>query len=83
MTNLKTVTQYIFLKWQCLFSLVCVFVGFLIPVHHHNKTDRHDLTEILWKVALNTLTICITDKTFTGFDNEYHSGECLIKGGEA
>ena len=26
------------------------------PVSFTNKTDRHDITEILWKVALNTRT---------------------------
>jgi hypothetical protein len=27
------------------------------PVSPNNKTDRHDITEILLKVALNTITI--------------------------
>ena len=27
-----------------------------IPVSSTNKTDRHDITEILLKVALNTIT---------------------------
>jgi hypothetical protein len=57
-------------------------------LYPENHCTRHNLFEmgmsmngklILWKVALNTLTIYITDKTFTGFDNEYHSGECLIQ----
>jgi hypothetical protein len=26
------------------------------PVSFNNKTDRHDITEILLKVALNTIT---------------------------
>jgi hypothetical protein len=30
-----------------------VFLG--IPVSSTNKTDRHDITEILLKVALNTI----------------------------
>ena len=25
------------------------------PVSYTNKTDRHDITEILWKVALSTI----------------------------
>ena len=56
------------------FMIMCICI-----LHHQNKTDRHDLNEILLKVALNTLTltIYITDKPFTGLDNEYHS-ECLI-----
>jgi len=29
------------------------------PVSSTNKTDRHDITEILLKVALNTITITI------------------------
>ena len=29
------------------------------PVSFTNKTDRHDITEIVLKVALNTLTITI------------------------
>jgi hypothetical protein len=28
-----------------------------IPVSSTNKTDRHDITEILLKVALNTITV--------------------------
>jgi hypothetical protein len=30
------------------------------PVSSTNKTDRHDITEILLKVALNTTTLCPT-----------------------
>jgi hypothetical protein len=29
------------------------------PVSSNNKTDRHDITEILLKVALNTITFTI------------------------
>jgi hypothetical protein len=32
-----------------------VFTGF--PVSSTNKADRHDITEILLKVALNTITL--------------------------
>ena len=35
-----------------------VFSG--TPVSSTNKTDRHDLTEILLKVALNTITLTLT-----------------------
>jgi hypothetical protein len=30
-------------------------VSFITPVSSINKTDRHDITEILLKVALNTI----------------------------
>jgi len=29
------------------------------PVSSNNKTDRHDITEILLKVALNTITLTL------------------------
>jgi hypothetical protein len=29
------------------------------PVSSTNKTDRHDITEILLKVALNTITLTL------------------------
>ena len=34
------------------------------PVSSTNKTDRHDITEILLKVALNTITITLTHRDF-------------------
>ena len=33
------------------------------PVSSTNKTDRHDVTEILLKVGLNTITLTITPQT--------------------
>ena len=30
------------------------------PVSSPNKTDRHDITEVLLKVALNTITLTLT-----------------------
>ena len=30
------------------------------PISSTNKTDRHDITEIVLKVALNTITLIIT-----------------------
>jgi hypothetical protein len=33
------------------------------PVSSPNKTDRHDITEILLKVALNTITLTLRKKT--------------------
>ena len=34
-----------------------------------NKTDRHDVTEILLEVALNTITLVLTTVLFTKQDN--------------
>jgi hypothetical protein len=34
--------------------------GFLGVLRYSNKTDRHDITEILLKVALNTITFTRT-----------------------
>ena len=31
----------------------------LLPVSSTNKTDRHDITEILLKVVLNTITLTL------------------------
>jgi hypothetical protein len=31
------------------------------PVFSNNKTDRHDIAEILLKVALNTITLTLYD----------------------
>jgi hypothetical protein len=43
-----------------------------IPVSSTNKTDRHDITEILWKVALNsiiiTLGVCFSVSLSCGFE---------------
>ena len=36
----------------------CIYPG--PPVSSPDKTDRHDITEILLKVALNTITLTIT-----------------------
>jgi len=44
-----------------------------IPVSSTNKTDRHDMTEIL-KVALNTITITLTTVCFCC----YASGDALL-----
>jgi hypothetical protein len=35
------------------------------PVFSTNKTDRHNITEIAWKVALNTTTISLLDKNIS------------------
>jgi hypothetical protein len=38
-----------------------------IPVSLTNKTDRHDITEILLKVALNTINLPPQFVNFDGF----------------
>jgi hypothetical protein len=37
---------------------VCFFLG--TPVSSTNKTDRDDIAEILFKVALSTITLTLT-----------------------
>jgi hypothetical protein len=39
-----------------------------IPVSSTNKTDRHDITEILLKVGLNTITHNFNCMTFQSCD---------------
>jgi hypothetical protein len=56
---------------------VIKFVGDLrqvggTPVSSSNKTDRQDITEILLKVALNTITITITTSKTTVFELLYY-----------
>jgi len=48
--------QHYVIKFVSELRQIC---GFLTgnPVSSSNKTDRHDITEILLKVALNTLTL--------------------------
>ena len=41
------------------------------PVSSTNKTDRHDITEILLKVSLNTITLILT------FISKYATGAIL------
>ena len=43
---------------QCPAADWCVFPG--TPVSSTNKTDRHNITEILLKVASNTITLTLT-----------------------
>jgi hypothetical protein len=40
---------------QCLVTGRWIFLG--TPVSSTNKTDNHDITELLLKVALNTITL--------------------------
>jgi len=48
------------------------------PVSFTNKTDRHDITEILLKVALNTLTLTLTLYAVSGFINTILSWKGFI-----
>ena len=47
---------------QLLATYWCVSLG--TPVSSTNKTDRHDITEILVKVALNIITLPLTQMSF-------------------
>jgi hypothetical protein len=40
------------------------------PVSSTNKTDRHDITEILLKVALNTITLSLTSFPIPKFEKK-------------
>jgi hypothetical protein len=40
------------------------------PVSSTNKTDCHDITEILLKVALNIIALTLLPSTFAFFDNQ-------------
>ena len=52
----------------------------LIPVSSTNKTGRHDITEILLKVALNTITLTLTFYFFLQAGaNMIVSGSALMK----
>jgi hypothetical protein len=51
-TNLSQVTDKV---WQWL--VTGRWLSLDTPVSSTNKTDRHDITEILLKVALNTITL--------------------------
>ena len=50
---------YIYFNWVYLyFCIVCQWLAtgqWFSPVSSTNKTDRHDIAEILFKVALNTI----------------------------
>ena len=49
--NIRYVTEFV-----NDFSATCRWFSQCTPVFSTNKTDRHDITEILLKVALNTTT---------------------------
>ena len=48
---------------------ICQWFSLGTPISSTNKTDRHDITEILLKVVLSTipLTLYFTPNTETGF----------------
>ena len=48
------------------------------PVSSTNKTDRHDLTEILLKVALNTLTLTLESLYLECGKGQKPSFDCII-----
>jgi len=51
-----------------------------IPVSFANKTDRHDITEILLKVALDTITITLIPEINSNLiPNTQHLLETKIK----
>ena len=52
--------QHCVIKFVSDLRQVCCFLR-VLPVSSTNKTDRHDITEILLKVVLNTLTLIISD----------------------
>jgi hypothetical protein len=55
--------------------------GFLLvtPVSSTNKTDHHNITEILLKVVLNTITLILTHNIFNLLDTEQNHSLVLIK----
>ena len=50
------------MKMSTTFGKSVVFSG--TPVSSTNKTDRHDIIEILLKVALNNITLALTKTLF-------------------
>ena len=40
------------------------------PVSFTNKTDRHDITEIFFKVALNTINLLLYSKNVSSNSNQ-------------
>ena len=54
--------QSVFLMWWSL-SVTCLWFSLGTPVCSTKKTDGHDITEILLKVALNTITLTRNKQT--------------------
>jgi len=69
---------YLLSKWAHIYTCFTLWIQWLAagcwvspdaPVFSTNKTDRHVITEILLKVALNTIKpnqtgiVCVTDQT--------------------
>jgi hypothetical protein len=67
--NYSTNQLTLFWKWFSLHQWLATGQWFSVgtPVSPTNKTDRHDITEILLKVALNTI-----NQTTTGVPTENH-----------
>ena len=53
-TRIRTVVQWSYASW--IYNYLCNFFPG-IPVSSFNETDRHNVTEILLEVALNTITL--------------------------
>jgi len=51
-------TQHYVIKFVSDLGQICGFLRFAST----NKTDRHDITELLLKVALNTITLTISNE---------------------
>jgi hypothetical protein len=61
--KIKKFTDYTYSTTLCDKVCQCWFS----PVSFTNKTDRHDITEILLKVALNTIIKLTTNKQFNSY----------------
>jgi hypothetical protein len=61
-------------KWETIGHAADRWVSVGIPVSPTNQTDRHDITEILLKVALDTIILNLThlDSGSTVRRNKFH-----------
>jgi hypothetical protein len=53
--------------------------GWFSPVSSTNKTDRHDIPEIVFKVALNTINQTKTSKEIESCENKKKIGNQFVK----
>ena len=54
--------------------MACQWFSAVSPISSTNKTDCHDITEILLKVALNTITPTPNPDVFCSFPDLFHYG---------